>query len=156
MEKIMRKILILYILSCFSTVMADCDKEQLDLCIRGVSLSVTSIDSLRLSSATILNEEHHDDKEETGLAAGDNGSWGLWGNAMTSSFEGNYHFNQTSLAYSAKQSSYTSGLDFFIDSMIFGFSIGYEKTTTKTNFNNGRAVKKGFTIAPYFAYLFNE
>lgn len=149
-----------------------CDSAHPDLCLEGISLSVTAIDNLRFTSSRILGGRTGgaDESEQkvtfihqgqNGISAGENNGWALWGNTTASSISSDFTTINSGgkfldFSYDASQNTYTTGIDFFMDSVVYGISVGYEKTSTDTFFNGGGAISKGFTVAPYFAYLLND
>ena len=134
-------------------------------CLDGVSASVTSLDSLRVTGtrATSMGRESQDSEAEepqarlrslSGLAAGDvSGGWAAWGSAGYSDFESDVQI----APYDAKQIGWLAGVDRMVsDRLLLGVALGYENTDSNTFYNGGGTDTDGFTVAPYLAFLIND
>ncbi len=170
---------VVLISACAGTAFASyekCSEENHELCLNGVSTSVTNGASLR-SSATEMSEvarrrsDQADAKggesvawrgSQRGLAAGDEmdmgGSvFGIWGNYSYNDFDSDYSFQGQSLAYDADANRFMIGIDrLFAGRFLLGVAGGYQSIDTDTDFNGGGQDSDGGTIAPYAAFLIND
>ena len=132
-------------------------------CLDGVSASVTSLDSLRVTSqgqtardrGAAADEQQATIRRVTGLAAGDmlGPGWAVWGSASFSNFE-----SAVAIApYEANQIGGRAGIDYLLtDRLLLGVAVGLDNTDTDTLYNGGGSDTDGYVIAPYAAYLIND
>jgi hypothetical protein len=90
----------------------------------------------------------------SGLNAGDGtlpiGAW------VSYSYS-DYDNDLISTAYDGNRHTVLGGIDFAPwESTVLGIAVGYEDGDTDTTFNLGELETDGYTIAPYFGYLFTD
>jgi hypothetical protein len=86
----------------------------------------------------------------SGLNAGDDAfPFGAWVSYSYSDL--------SSTAYDGNRHTVLGGIDFAPwESTVLGIAVGYEDSDTDTTFNLGELETDGYTIAPYFGYLFTD
>jgi hypothetical protein len=91
---------------------------------------------------------------QSGLNAGDGAiSYGAWVSYSYSDFDNDL----SSTAFDGDRHSVLGGFDFAPwQSMVIGIAVGYEDSDIDTTFNLGELETDGYTIAPYFGYLFTD
>jgi hypothetical protein len=90
----------------------------------------------------------------SGLNAGD-GSLPI--GAWVSYSYSDYDNDLSSTAYDGNRHTVLGGIDFAPwESTVIGIAVGYEDSDTDTTFNLGELETDGYTIAPYFGYLFTD
>ena len=90
----------------------------------------------------------------SGFSAGDSiNGFGLWVNYTYSDYENDF----ATIAFEGDTQTVMAGIDFSPwENTILGIAFGYEDSDIQTAFNSGEQDSKGFTVAPYFAMLFNN
>ncbi len=152
-----------------ATPTASCSKLNLSACLNGVSASVTSSDSLRVTASRLIDYSRSETPEEvahraltagtgaslmSGQAAGDGfANIGVWGSYNRSNFSSSVIV----APYDARLDSFLLGVDTMpIENLVIGLGFGYEHTDTRTLFNGGGQNTRGYTVTPYIAYLIND
>lgn len=89
-----------------------------------------------------------------GRSAGDTfANWSPWLSYARTSSENNL----SSTAYDGTQDSFLLGADYtFSERLVAGLAVGYENNEVTTAFNGGSLDNKGYTFAPYIAYLLTD
>ena len=90
----------------------------------------------------------------TGMNAGDNAYlMGAWASYSYTDFENNF----IATAFDGTRHGGLGGVDISPwDSVLLGLAVGYEDNNIDTDFNRGEQETDGFTIAPYFGYVFTD
>lgn len=92
--------------------------------------------------------------DEDGKAAGNgNQKFGVW-----FSFSGSHFlFDKADSKFDGELFSGMIGADYRVtDKVIAGIGLGYERTDVDTSFNEGNLEAKGWTVAPYVSYQYNN
>ena len=91
---------------------------------------------------------------QSGLNAGDGTvAYGAWGSYSYSDFDNDF----VSTAFDGHRHNVLAGFDIIPwENTVFGVAIGYEGSDIDTGFNRGNQETDGYTIAPYFGYLFTD
>jgi len=141
---------------------ARCSAAEFEFCLNGVSASVTSLDSLRVTGERVSARRSEATEEDraaargrtTGLAAGEGfGAWSVWASYSRSSFESDVRV----APFDADLDSALIGADTLLgERLVVGLAAGYEATDADTQFNAGGQDTDGFTVAPYVAWLIND
>ncbi len=145
-----------------------CTPQTPSNCLNGVSASVTSLDSMRVTGEGRSTRRggagaESDDEGQarlrpfhniTGQSAGDGlEGFGLWAGYSRSDFESTLRV----APFDANLDNVLVGMDTMpSDRLLLGVSLGYESVDVATSFNGGGQDVDGFSIAPYAAYLFND
>ncbi len=91
---------------------------------------------------------------QTGLNAGDGTvNYGAWGSYSYADFKNDF----VSTAFDGHRHNVLAGFDIIPwENTVFGLAVGYEGSDIDTGFNRGNQETDGYTIAPYFGYLFTD
>ena len=90
----------------------------------------------------------------TGMNAGDNTYLiGAWASYSYTDFDNEF----AATAFDGNRHGGLAGIDISPwDSVLLGLAVGYEDNSIDTDFNRGEQETDGFTIAPYFGYVFTD
>ena len=138
-----------------------CSRGAPENCLDGVGSGVASLDSLRVNlevdlsgtdDESVEGQASLDDRLRTRAAGDGLSGWSVWGGYTYSDFE-----SVTRAPYEATLNNFVIGADtLYTDNFLFGLFAGYESLDVDTTFNGGGQDVDGFSIGPYFAYLFND
>ena len=144
-----------------------CSAEFPAACLNGVSVSVTSLDTLRVfgTGAKPAGQQADEEQERaTALLRGHGeaggwlteqafGGWGIWGSGSYADYES----DTTVAPYDANAYTYFVGADRMVgDQWSLGAAIGFEDVDTDTDFNGGGQDTDGYTVALFGTYLIND
>lgn len=145
-----------------------CSPDRPDLCLNGVSASVTTLDALRVTGSQVTDsgrQSEADEGQADTVSVGNNlfaGSifidekttgLGVWGSVSYSSFDSDIAV----APYDANLVSFLMGLDKTLtDRFSIGLSVGYENLDTNTTFNGGGQDGDGWTLAPYATFIISD
>ena len=151
----------------------ECTPENPENCLNGVGPAVTNPDSMRITATQVVEQTNRETDSEnekqaflgtsarSGLSAGEGISGlGLWGSFGYSDFSADIPINsavQPIASYDGDQKSIFLGMDkLYMNKLVLGLALGYEKTDFSTAYNGGNSNTDGYTFAPYAAYLINK
>ncbi|MBI5923920.1 MAG: autotransporter outer membrane beta-barrel domain-containing protein [Betaproteobacteria bacterium] len=96
-------------------------------------------------------------QNKSGMAAGGGAEqWNAWINASRSQISNSYN-QLADTRFDGDVDNWIGGLDYGLaKDLVIGASLGYDKTSIDTFFNNGSLTNKGVMIAPYISYQINS